>query len=95
VAAITLSHLWTNDGYEGAALVEGFGGRQRADYLSENTEDDLKILLRILSIQNYFRHTYTGQGQIFFDSSIHQPSSHSSGLSRVLAICFSNWQSTI
>jgi hypothetical protein len=27
-----------------------FGDHQRTDYLSENTEDDLKILLRILSI---------------------------------------------
>jgi hypothetical protein len=36
-----------------------FGDDQQTEQLSENTEDDLKILLRILSIQNYFPYLHS------------------------------------
>jgi hypothetical protein len=51
VAEITLSHLRKGEGYKEPALVEGIrGSSANREDLSENTEDDLNILLRILSI---------------------------------------------
>jgi hypothetical protein len=54
VAERALSHLWNSESYKKPVLVEGMRGHNPQDYLSKNTEADLKILVRILSIQHYF-----------------------------------------
>jgi len=56
MAEITLSPLRKNEGYKDLALVEGIEGHLQEDQLSENTEDNHEILLRILSItiNHYF-----------------------------------------
>jgi hypothetical protein len=59
------------------------------------SEEHLKILLRILSIQNYFPNRYSWLGSVCRDIDTHLPSTHYSEWSRVSAICFPNWPSTI
>jgi len=66
VAEITLSHLRKNDRYKDPVLVEGIEGHQRENQLSENTEDDYKILFGILSItiNHYFSHSSPRSGNL-------------------------------
>jgi hypothetical protein len=49
MAEITLLHLKEDEGYIRASVGRRNWGEQRTDQLSENTEDDLNISLRILS----------------------------------------------
>jgi len=79
--------------------------RKREDMLkqeftvnNQNTEDDLKLLLRILSmtnLYNYFSYTYSWLGLVCLDINTHKQSAHCNGLSSLLAIFFFNWKSTI
>jgi hypothetical protein len=76
VAEITLSGLQDGKGYKEPVLVEGFEGDLRTERLSDNTEDDLKILLKILPIQNIFPHSYMRLGDLCLDINRHKPSTH-------------------
>ena len=49
MAEIALSYLWTIKGYNESALVEGIGAISKQISFQKNTEDDVKILSRILS----------------------------------------------
>jgi len=79
VAEITLSHLRKEDGYNEPALFQRIRGQLREEELSENSKDDLKILLRIQSIHNYFPHPHSKLGTICLDINMHQPSTHCGG----------------
>jgi hypothetical protein len=59
---IILSHPEKNAGYKEAELSEGIGASSPTRLAFRDTEDDLKILLTILSIHNYFCHPPSRSG---------------------------------
>ena len=73
--------------------------KQRSTVNIQNTEDDLKILLTILSIKylhNYFYYAYPSSWLCFIclDTGWHNSGTHCNKLSNILATFFSVWKST-
>jgi len=74
--------------------------KQQSTVNIQNTKDDLKILLRILSIKNfhnYFHHSYSYLWlcSLCLDTGIHNPSTDCNRLSNVSATFSSVWKSTV